>query len=160
MFIWDFFLTFVAQLNNKMIMEKINVDGVDMEIYYLNNSKIVELYESDKTNEEDKTKLLKNIISRFKWSNCPHSKEEDVHDVFARQISDFVNGKCYDMKKTAKKMAKDHRFLQQEMFKLFMEYITILSNNYEKNIFDGRNEWACKCSNKIVKHLKEKEMLF
>lgn len=143
-----------------MIMEKINVDGVDMEIYYLNNSKIVELYESDKTNKEDKAKLLTSIISRFKWSNCPHTSEEDVHDVFARQMSDFVNGKCYNMKKTAEKMAKDHRFLQQEMFKLCLEYINVLSNHFEKERFDGRNEWSCKCSNKIVKHLKEEKMLF
>ena len=94
--------------------------------------------------------------------------------MFVRQFSDYVNGrmqgeKVYGReagrdewiggaKACARKMAREHRYLQQEMFKVCLEYIKVLAENYEKGIYDGRNEWSCKVSKDFVDCCKEKDI--
>ena len=57
-------------------------------------------------------------------------------------------------KDVAEKMAKDHRYLQSEMFKVCLEYIEILAENADKGYYDGRNKWACETAKKMVNNLK------
>lgn len=85
------------------------------------------------------------ILSREIFENS-----EDVEKTFAELFSDFVNGYCHDKKKVAELMSRDHRYLQNEMFKIFVEYVKILAKNYENRFYDGRNEWACETAKKFV----------
>lgn len=72
---------------------------------------------------------------------------------FAEEFSDFVNGSMSSAKEVAKHMANEHRYLQGQMFRVCLEYIKVLSKNYENGLYDARNEYACKTSNEIVKKL-------
>ena len=46
------------------------------------------------------------------------------------------------------------RFIQ-EKFKVCLEYIKVLAENYQKGYYDPRNEWACQTSDKIVKAMEK-----
>lgn len=74
-------------------------------------------------------------------------------------ISDMVNSSLFDAKSVAKFMAKDHRYLQGEFFKLCEYFIAILAHNYENGIYDGRNEYACKCAKIMTDALVENKMI-
>ena len=153
--------------------KKFKINGRDVEWYYLTDSEIAELLENKDTSSEDKEFLNKQLISRFK-SECCAKPGETSNDVFVRQFSDYVNGKMQSEKvynretgkddwiggaqACARKMAREHRYLQQEMFKVCLEYIKVLAENYEKGIYDGRNEWSCKVSKDFVDYCKEKDI--
>lgn len=132
---------------------KYEVNGRELESYQLSNGEMVTLLKGETLAEEQRKELTKSLIARFERENCPRAGE-DNHDVFARQFSDFVNGKCHNKKKTAELMARDHRYLQSEMFKVFMEYAKILAENYENGRYDGRNEWACTAAKYMTDGLK------
>lgn len=136
------------------------VNGREKQWYYLTNAELVSLIKSEEISVEDKMFLTEKLIKKFDYENCPRNNSEDNHNVFARQFSNFVNGKCFDKKKVAKLMAKDHRYLVQEMFAIFWEYLQILDNDYQNGRYDGRNEWSCKTANKIVNFLKKEKMLY
>ena len=135
----------------KLISKEFLVNGRMVEYYYLSNKEMVDLLETDLSNE-DKEFLNKEIIKRFKYHLCPKAGE-DNHDVFARFFSNFVNGQCHNKMKVAKLMANDHRYLQQEMFLLFLNYVEILSENYNNGLYDKRNEYSCQIANKIMEIL-------
>jgi hypothetical protein len=153
--------------------KRFNINGREVEWYHLTDNEIVDLLEKVDTSSEDKEFLNKQLIDRFK-RNCCARPGETNNDVFVRQFSDYVNGKMqsekvYDReagkdewiggeKACAKKMAVEHRYLQQEMFKVCLEYIKVLAKNYENGIYDGRNEWFCKTSNGFVDYCKENDI--
>lgn len=132
--------------------KKFVINGRETAYYYLTNQELIDLLNDSNTSKEDKEFLTQQIITRFKYECCPRDKDEDNHDVFARQFENFVNGKCYDMKKTANIMSKKHRYLVQEMFKLFIEFVRKLSQDYDNKRYDGRNEWSAQMSKEIVEH--------
>ncbi len=75
--------------------------------------------------------------------------EKDIE--FAKTtLSDFVNGGMSSPKTVAAQMSLDHHYLQNEMFKICLEYIKVLAMNYQHGRFDPRNEWACSQANDIV----------
>lgn len=76
-----------------------------------------------------------------------------------RIISDMVNKSSFSPIEVAQYMANDHRYLQGEFFKLCEFFIAILANNYEKGIYDGRNEYACKCAKTMIDALCEQKLL-
>ena len=153
--------------------KKFNIDGHEVEWYCLTDNEIVELMEKKDTSSEDREYLNKFLIDRFKAECCARPGETN-NDVFVRQFSEHVNGRMqservYDREAgkddwiggaeaCARKMAKEHRYLQQEMFKVCLEYIKVLAKNYEKGIYDGRNEWSCKVSKDFVDCCKEKDI--
>jgi hypothetical protein len=49
----------------------------------------------------------------------------------------------------------EHRYLQNEMFKVCLEYIKKLADNCEKGYYDPRNEYAAETSKKIIDYFKE-----
>ena len=129
------------------------------EHYYLSNKEVYDLIKGDTLTAEEKECLTDSLIDRFKWQCCPR-EGETVLNVFARQFSDFVNGRCgYNYKETAKLLAKDHRHLQNEMFKIMLEYIKILAENYDSGWYDPRNEFACTASKHMVEGLKNADYL-
>ena len=132
--------------------KKFIINGRETAYYYLTNQQMIDLLESSETSSEDKEFLTQQIVKKFKWECCPHDSDEDNHNVFVRQFENFVNGKCFDMRKTAKLMTKKHRYLVQEMFKLFIEFVRELSKDYDNNRYDERNEWSVKTSKEIVEH--------
>lgn len=70
---------------------------------------------------------------------------------FAKEtLSRFVNGEMGSAKDVAAQMSRDHRYLQQEMFKICYEYIRILAMNHGHGRYDGRNEWACETAAKML----------
>lgn len=141
------------------MIKTIMVNGREYYPYQLSNKAILELAENEKyINEEQRNALNEIIFNCFKENLCPKCGETE-DDVFVRYFSDFVNGKCISRAKVAKGMANDHRYLQQEMFKIFIEYTKVLSENYHKGFYDPRNEYACKCASKIVKCLEEEKLI-
>jgi len=134
--------------------KKFTINGREVEDYYLSNSDLIYLINSDKTSEEDKEYLKNKVIERFTYDLCPRCGE-DNDDVFARFFGNFVNGKCHSMKKVAERMCREHRYLQNEMFHVCLEYIKKLAENCENGWFDPRNKYAAETSKKIIDFFKE-----
>lgn len=132
---------------------KFMVKGREVESYQLKNEEVLDLLNGNPT-EEERDKLMNIVLSRFKCELCPE-KGEGEDDVFVRFFSSFVNGKIISRKKVGENLAREHRYLQEEMFKVCLEYIKALAENYEKGYYDGRNEWSCMVSSKIKEALKE-----
>jgi hypothetical protein len=129
--------------------KKFKIQGREVSWYNLTDSEMLMLYKSDATSEEDKDFLKQRIIDRYERVCCP-SEGETNDELFARNFGDFVNGKMCSKRKVAEQMCREHRYLQNEMFKVCFEYIKLLAENYEKGYYDPRNEWACKTSKFII----------
>lgn len=137
---------------------KFTINGREYEDYQLSNEQIVRLIEGDTLTSNERSLLMERVYQRFKYDLCPRENEgEDNDDVFARFFSGFVNGKCHNKKKVAEKMCCKHRYLQSEMFKVFIEYIKILAENFDNGFYDDRNEYACETSKKIIDYFNEIE---
>lgn len=68
-------------------------------------------------------------------------------------LENIANGVMSNKTKVAERMARSHRYLQNELFYLFIEYANILAKNYENGRYDGRNASACKSANQIMETL-------
>jgi hypothetical protein len=142
-----------------MIMDKkFNIKGREVPYYLLSNNDLIDLYQSNTISIEDKEFINEKIISRFEQENCKRYGESN-DNVFARQLSNFINGKMESRDATAKLMANDHRYLVQETFKLFLKYMEVLATNYENGCYDGRNNFSCETSYKIIEFLKENKII-
>ena len=125
-----------------MASKKFNIDGRELSIYQLSNQELMERKDDEDVKNE--------IIRRFGYDCVPEcGEDEDI--LFAKNFSRFVNGTLCSSKKVAEQMAMEHRYLQEQMFKVCYEYIKKLSENYEKGCYDGRNEYACKMANEMHK---------
>ena len=133
---------------------KFKIDGREYEAYELTNAELIRLLEDENTSTGDLLELTSVLKERFKYNMCPKA-DEDNDDVFARFFSNFVNGKCNDKKKVAELMCKDHRYLQNEMFHICLEYIKQLAANCEEGWYDARNRYAAETSKKIIDMFKE-----
>lgn len=133
---------------------KFKIDGREYEAYELTNAELIRLLEDENTSTGDLLELTSVLKERFKYNMCPKA-DENNDDVFARFFSNFVNGKCNDKKKVAELMCKDHRYLQNEMFHICLEYIKQLAANYEEGWYDARNRYAAETSKKIIDMFKE-----
>lgn len=134
------------------------INGRTKEVYELTNEELISLVNEENLSNEDRELLKNKIIERFKYACCKRSGETN-DNVFARQFSNFVNGRMLSHNETAKIMANDHRYLQQEMFKVFLAYAKILSINYNNRFYDGRNEYSCRCANEIISALEEQKLI-
>ena len=134
---------------------KFNVNNREVEGWELTNNQAWDLYTNPSTTKEEKDELNDIIANRFKHDLCKKPGETE-DDVFARFFGNFVNGKMHSKEKVAERMCTEHRYLQQEMFKVCLEYMKKLAENYNNGYYDGRNEWSCQTSSMIVEALKEK----
>jgi len=134
--------------------KKFKIQGREVNWYNLTDSEMLMLYKSDDTSEEDKDFLKQRIIDRYELVCCP-SEGETNDELFARNFGNFVNGTMCSKRKVAEQMCREHRYLQNEMFKVCFEYIKLLAENYEKGYYDPRNEWACKTSKFIIDSCKK-----
>ena len=127
---------------------KFYIDGREYEDYQLSNEQIVRLLNSEDITDMGYDFLMEKVYERFKNECCPNCGENN-DNVFVRQFSSFVNGKCHNINNVAELMANEHRYLQNEMFKVCLAYIKQLAKAYENNSYDLRNEWACMTSFRI-----------
>ena len=138
-----------------MASKKFTIDGREYESYQLSNEQIVRLIKDDtKACSEDRDILMEKVLERFEYGLCPKCGE-NMDDVFARFFGNFVNGKLTSKKHVAEVMCREHRYLQNEMFKVCLEYIKLLAENCEKGWFDPRNQYAAQTSKKIIDYFKE-----
>ena len=137
-----------------MTSKKFTIDGREYESYQLSNEQIVRLIKDDTTCSEDRDFLMAKVLARFEYDLCKRSGET-ADDVFARFFGNFVNGKLHSKKHVAEMMCREHRYLQNEMFKVCLEYIKLLAENCEKGCFDPRNKYAAETSKKIIDYFKE-----
>ena len=138
-----------------MASKKFTIDGREYESYQLSNEQIVRLIKDDsKACSEDRDFLMEKVLERFEYDLCKRGGETS-DDVFARFFGNFVNGKLHSKKHVAEMMCREHRYLQNEMFKVCLEYIKKLAENCEKGWFDPRNKYAVETSKKIIDYFKE-----
>lgn len=132
---------------------KFTIDNREYEAWELSNEQIVRLMEKE-PNGSERIALTEIMVGRFKSNLCAKAGETR-DDVFARFFGNYVNRCPNDFKRAAKGMGREHRYLQNEMFKLCLEYIKVLAEHYENGCYDGRNEYAAETSKKIIDYFKE-----
>lgn len=49
---------------------------------------------------------------------------------FAKAFTDFVNGSMCSPDQTGRELTRAHRYLQQQMFKVFLGFMKQLAHNY------------------------------
>jgi hypothetical protein len=76
----------------------------------------------------------------------------------AIEFSDFVNVSTHDRQEFADQVTREHRFLQQEMFNALMKCVENWAKSYDNNMYDARNEYACKASKAMIEGLKKADL--
>ena len=79
---------------------------------------------------------------------------------FAKQFANFTNGVMVSANQTGREMTRAHRYLQQQMYKVFLGFMRQLAYNYQKGCYDQRNEWASKLASEAYGHLVECELIY
>ena len=51
---------------------------------------------------------------------------------FAQEFANFVNGSMCSPDQTGRELTKAHRYLQQQMFKVFLGFMKQLAHNYQQ----------------------------
>ena len=132
---------------------KFTVDGRELEAYQLSNRQMVDLIKNDeRACSDEREYLLGKMLDRFENECCPMCGENN-DNVFVRQFSSFVNGKCSNKENVAELMAREHRYLQSEMFFVCLAYIRKLAENMKKGNFDLRNAYACHTAKQMIEAL-------
>lgn len=57
---------------------------------------------------------------------------------FAQEFANFVNGSMSSPDQTGRELTKAHRYLQQQMFKVFLGFMKQLALNYQQGRYDDR----------------------
>lgn len=132
---------------------KFTVDGRELEDYQLSNRQMVDLIKNDtKACSDEREYLLDKMLDRFE-NECCSMCGENNDNVFVRQFSSFVNGKCGNKDNVAELMSREHRYLQSEMFFVCLAYIRKLAENYDNDCYDLRNEYACRTAKQMISAL-------
>lgn len=75
----------------------------------------------------------------------------------AEKIEDIVNNMSFNTLETGVKLTRIHRYLVNELFKMFVHFAGQLARRYDNGSYDGRDSYACECSRIIIDALAEKE---
>ena len=79
---------------------------------------------------------------------------------FAKEFTNFVNGRMCSAEKTGKELTRAHRYLQQQMFRVFISFMRQLAFNYQKGSYDQRNEWASRLAATAYDRLTEENLIY
>ena len=79
---------------------------------------------------------------------------------FALEFTNFVNGGMSSADQTGREMTRAHRYLQQQMFKVFIGFMRQLAYNYKQGACDERNAWASQLASEAYTHLIESEIIY
>ena len=138
---------------------KFTIDGREYEGYELSNEQIVKLINDLPNGCEQREALVEIMLGRFKYDLCAKGGETR-DDVFARFFGNYVNRCPNDFKRAAKAMGREHRYLQNEMFKMCIEYFKVLEEAYLNDCYDDRNRWAVRTANKALSMLRAEDWPF
>ena len=69
---------------------------------------------------------------------------------FAQEFANFVNGSMCSPDQIGRELTRAHRYLQQQMFKVFLGFMKQLAYNYQQGRYDDRNEWASRLQQKPI----------
>lgn len=101
--------------------------------------------------------LKTGIIDYQDFSGEAISKQDKE---FAKEFENFVNGRMRSAETTGRELSRAHRYLQQQMFKVFISFMRQLVHNYQKGYYDDRNEWASRVAAEAYATLVEKELVY
>lgn len=76
----------------------------------------------------------------------------------AETISNMVNSCNFNPMQVGIELSREHRYLVNQMFMMMLHFIGQLSKDYNNGSFDGRNEFACKCADKMVEALRKEDL--
>jgi hypothetical protein len=79
---------------------------------------------------------------------------------FAQEFANFVNGSMCSPDQTGRELTRAYRYLQQQMFKVFLGFMKQLAYNYQQGRYDDRNEWASRLSAEAYQRLIECDLIF
>lgn len=79
---------------------------------------------------------------------------------FAQEFVNFVNGRMCSADNTGRELTRAHRYLQQQMFKVFVGFMRQLAYNYQKGTYDDRNEWASRLASEAYTRLIESDLIY
>lgn len=79
---------------------------------------------------------------------------------FAQEFANFVNGRMCSAENTGRELTRAHRYLQQQMFKVFVGFMRQLAYNYQKGTNDDRNEWASRLASEAYTCLIESDLIY
>ena len=82
-------------------------------------------------------------------------RDEEPEEYSARVISDAVNNLMLDEKKLGELLARDHRTLVANKFRVLMSFVRALGSDYKEGNYDARNEAACRMASLIVDRMGE-----
>ena len=78
---------------------------------------------------------------------------------YASQMSDnILNKMSANELEIGVELSTEHRYLSNKVFKIFLHLAGCLARDYEKGYYDGRNEFACKCSKVIIDALEKEDL--
>ena len=76
-----------------------------------------------------------------KWKD----EYKDYESKLAKELSDLINDCSVDLRANAEYFANfEHRYLQSKLMEFCLCYIEEMAKNGKGDLYDGRNEWACK----------------
>lgn len=78
---------------------------------------------------------------------------------FAQEFANFVNGRMCSAERTGRELTRAHRYLQQQMFNVFIGFMRQLAYNYQKGFYDERNERASRLAAEAYHHLTENGLI-
>lgn len=79
---------------------------------------------------------------------------------FAQEFANFVNGRMCSAENTGRELTRAHRYLQQQMFNVFIGFMRQLAYNYQKGTYDDRNAWASRLALEAYTHLTENNLIY
>ncbi|MCS2793811.1 sulfide:quinone reductase [Bacteroides faecis] len=79
---------------------------------------------------------------------------------FAQEFANFVNGRMCSAENTGRELTRAHRYLQQQMFKVFIGFMRQLAYNYQEGTYDERNEWASRLASEAYTRLIESDLIY
>lgn len=138
---------------------KFTIDNREYKTWELSNKQLRDLLHNEDLTTEERDCLNSVMLERFSRDLCP-SAGETMDNVFASYFSNYVNTCPSNYNTAVNAMAQEHRYLQNEMFKVCWAYIKKLAENYTDGRYDARNEYACSVSNAIILALREEGLYF
>lgn len=72
-------------------------------------------------------------------------------------MTDIVNSTLFSPREAAKECAKDHRYLQEQLFIFCVHYLDEMSENYHKKNYDARNEFSTYAASRIIDSIFDRE---
>ena len=94
------------------------------------------------------------------YQEFPGEVISEQDKAFAQEFANFVNGRMCSAEKNEPIGTIAHRYLQQQMFRVFIGFMRQLAFNYQKGSYDQRNEWASRLAATAYDRLTEENLIY